>query len=62
MKAVGARLPRYDGVAHVTGKTMFVDDVRVRDMLWTKAVRSPHHHAAVTRLIDDMRARLTVSR
>ena len=29
MKAVGARLPRYDGVAHVTGRTMFVDDVRV---------------------------------
>jgi CO/xanthine dehydrogenase Mo-binding subunit len=50
MKAVGARLPRYDGLAHVTGKTTFVDDVRVRDMLWTKALRSPHHHAAITRL------------
>ena len=50
MKAVGARLPRYDGVAHVTGQTTFVDDVRVRNMLWTKALRSPHHHAAITRL------------
>jgi len=29
MKAVGARLPRYDGIAHVTGRTQFVDDVRV---------------------------------
>ena len=28
MKAVGARVPRYDGVAHVTGHTIFVDDVR----------------------------------
>ena len=50
MKAVGARLPRYDGIAHVTGQTTFVDDVRVRNMLWTKALRSPHHHAAITRL------------
>ena len=29
MKAVGARLPRYDGVAHVTGQTQYVDDIRV---------------------------------
>jgi CO/xanthine dehydrogenase Mo-binding subunit len=45
VKAVGARLPRYDGVAHVTGRTQFVDDVRVPNMLWAKAVRAPVHHA-----------------
>ena len=28
MKAVGARVPRYDGLAHVTGRTQYVDDVR----------------------------------
>ncbi len=50
MKAVGARLPRYDGVAHVTGRTAFVDDVRVPDMLWAKALRSPVHHAGIVRL------------
>jgi CO/xanthine dehydrogenase Mo-binding subunit len=50
VKAVGARLPRYDGVAHVTGRTQFVDDVRVPNMLWGKALRSPLHHAAITRL------------
>jgi CO/xanthine dehydrogenase Mo-binding subunit len=50
MKAVGARLPRYDGVAHVTGRTLYVDDVRVPDTLWTKALRSPHHHAGIVRL------------
>src|SRR5215210_7912031 len=50
MKAVGARLPRYDGVAHVTGRTQYVDDIRVRGTLWTKALRSPQHHAAITRL------------
>jgi len=50
MKAVGARLPRYDGVAHVTGRTQYVDDVRVPSMLWAKALRSPVHHAGIVRL------------
>src|SRR5438067_660602 len=44
------RLPRYDGVAHVTGRTTYVDDVRIPGTLWTKALRSPYHHAAITRL------------
>ena len=50
MKAVGRRLPRYDGLAHVTGRPVFVDDVRVPGTLWAKALRSPHHHAAIRRL------------
>ena len=50
MKAVGARVPRYDGVAHATGRTQFVDDVRVPGTLWVKALRSPSHHADITRL------------
>jgi CO/xanthine dehydrogenase Mo-binding subunit len=50
MKAVGARLPRYDGVAHVTGRTVFVDDVRIPGTLWAKALRSPHPHAGIVRL------------
>jgi CO/xanthine dehydrogenase Mo-binding subunit len=50
MKAVGARLPRYDGVAHVTGRSQFVDDVRVPNMLWAKALRSPLHHGAIRKL------------
>ncbi len=50
MKAVGARLPRYDGIAHVTGRTMFVDDVRAPGTLVAKALRSPHHHAGIARL------------
>lgn len=49
-KAVGARLPRYDGMGHVTGTTRFVDDVRAPRMLWAKMLRSPHHHAAITGL------------
>jgi CO/xanthine dehydrogenase Mo-binding subunit len=50
MKAVGARLPRYDGIAHVTARTQYVDDVRVPGTLWTKALRSPHDHAVITHL------------
>jgi CO/xanthine dehydrogenase Mo-binding subunit len=55
MKAVGARLPRYDGVGHVTGRTRYVDDVRIPGTLWAKALRSPHPHAGITRL-DTSRA------
>jgi CO/xanthine dehydrogenase Mo-binding subunit len=50
MKVVGARIPRYDGVAHVTGRTTYVDDVRIPGTLWAKALRSPHHHAAIRSL------------
>src|SRR3954471_11398667 len=56
MKAVGARLPRYDGIAHVTGRTQYVDDVRVHGTLWCKALRSPHHSARIVS-IDAARAR-----
>ncbi len=58
MKAVGAKLPRYDGLAHVTGRTPYVDDVRVPGTLVVKALRSPHHHAAVTRLDTSKAERL----
>ena len=50
MKAVGARMPRYDGVAHVTGQTQYVDDVRAHGTLSAKALRSTVHHAAITKL------------
>jgi CO/xanthine dehydrogenase Mo-binding subunit len=50
VKAVGARLPRYDGVGHVTGRTRYVDDVRVGRTLWVKALRSSEDHALITRL------------
>ncbi len=50
MKVVGARIPRYDGIAHVTGRTTYVDDVRIPGTLWTKALRSPHHSATIASL------------
>jgi CO/xanthine dehydrogenase Mo-binding subunit len=55
VKAVGARLPRYDGIGHVTGRTQYVDDVRVPNMLRAKALRSPVDHAGIARL-DTSRA------
>jgi CO/xanthine dehydrogenase Mo-binding subunit len=50
VKAVGASLPRYDGIAHVTARTRYVDDVRVPDMLWAKALRSPVDSARILHL------------
>ena len=38
---VGKRLPRYDGMQHVTGKTRFVNDIIMPGMLYMKAWRSP---------------------
>ena len=47
MKAVGARLPRYDGIAHVTGRTKYVADQSAPGMLACKGLRSPHHSARI---------------
>ena len=58
MKAVGARLPRYDGIAHVTGRTQYVDDVRVHGTLWCKALRSPHHSGLIRSLDTSAAERL----
>lgn len=55
MKAVGASTPRYDGLSAVTGRSVFVDDVRPAGLLHVKALRSPHHSARITRL-DTTRA------
>lgn len=41
LKYVGKRLPRYDGMQHVLGKTRYVNDIRLPEMLHLKAWRSP---------------------
>lgn len=56
MKAIGARVPRYDGLNHVTGRTRYVDDFPAHGLLWAKALRSPVHSARIVRL-DAARAR-----
>lgn len=55
-KYVGKRLPRYDGMQHVTGKTRFVNDIRLKDMLTVKAWRSPVPSAEI-KSIDVSKAR-----
>jgi CO/xanthine dehydrogenase Mo-binding subunit len=46
-KYVGQRLPRYDGMQHVTARTRYVNDIRMLDMLHIKAWRSPVPSAVI---------------
>jgi CO/xanthine dehydrogenase Mo-binding subunit len=47
LNAVGQSVKRRDGLGHVTGTTVFVDDIKYRDMLHLKMVRSPVPHARI---------------
>jgi len=47
LKVVGQSVPRRDGMGHVTGKTIYIDDIQFRDMLHLKMVRSPVPHALI---------------
>jgi CO/xanthine dehydrogenase Mo-binding subunit len=50
MKAVGASVPRYDGIKNVVGRALFTDDVRPAGMLHVKILRSPHDSARIVSL------------
>jgi len=57
--AVGARLPRLDGVAKVTGRDRFGADAVPADALWIRVVRSPHARARfIVGDLAPLRARL----
>jgi CO/xanthine dehydrogenase Mo-binding subunit len=47
LNVVGKSVPRRDGLGHVTGKTIFVNDINFPDMLFLKMVRSPVPHAKI---------------
>lgn len=47
LKVVGQSVLRRDGLGHVTGKTVYVDDISYPDMLHLKMVRSPVPHARI---------------
>jgi CO/xanthine dehydrogenase Mo-binding subunit/aerobic-type carbon monoxide dehydrogenase small subunit (CoxS/CutS family) len=51
--AVGARLPKVDGIAKVTGGEIYGADHWPENYLVLRAIRSPHHHARFT--IGDLR-------
>ena len=44
---IGKALPRYDGEGRVSGKTVYVDDVRVPGMCFVKVFRSPVHKGVI---------------
>lgn len=50
MKYVGERVPRYDSLGHVTGKTKFVNDISLPGMLTVKVLRSSTARADILRL------------
>ena len=47
LNVVGQSVRRRDGIGHVTGKTVYVDDITFPDMLYLRMVRSPVHHARI---------------
>jgi CO/xanthine dehydrogenase Mo-binding subunit len=47
LNVVGQSIPRRDGLGHVTGKTIYVNDIKFPDMLHLKMVRSPVPHARI---------------
>ncbi len=47
LNAVGQSIQRRDGLGHVTGKTIYVDDIKFPDTLHLKMVRSPVPHALI---------------
>ena len=52
---VGQRMPRIDGLGHVTGTTRFTDDLSLPGMLFARPLYSAHDHARIRR-IDVSRA------
>jgi len=47
LNVVGKSVLRRDGMGHVTGKTVYIDDLKFPDMLHLKMVRSPLPHALI---------------
>lgn len=49
-EVIGKRLPRVDAWEHATGKSIFAADIYMPDMLYGRALRSPHAHARIIRI------------
>jgi CO/xanthine dehydrogenase Mo-binding subunit len=47
---VGKSVARYDGIGHVTGRTVYVDDVQIPGMLYVKVLRSQVHKGVIRHL------------
>lgn len=53
---IGLRAPRVEGVGKVTGSAQYALDTLLPDLVWGKALRSPHAYARIKR-VDVSRAR-----
>jgi len=49
-KSVGKSVPKYDGLGHVTGRTIYVSDVKMPGTLTAKVLRCPYHKARIKSL------------
>ncbi|MBC3798243.1 xanthine dehydrogenase family protein molybdopterin-binding subunit [Acetobacterium tundrae] len=47
---IGVNRPRIDAREIVTGKAIFLDDFKMKEMLQAKVLRSPYPHAKITRI------------
>jgi CO/xanthine dehydrogenase Mo-binding subunit len=47
---IGKGVVRVDGLAKVTGKCKYLDDITLPGMLYSKILRSPHAHAKILRI------------
>lgn len=56
--AVGTRVPRLDGPAHVTGKTQFAADLALPGMAWGALLRSRRPHARIVSVNTAKAARM----
>jgi len=55
---IGQVTPRKDAVQIVTGKANYIGDLKISDMLYGKALRSPHPHAIITKIDKTMALQL----
>ena len=47
---IGKATPRKDGTEIVTGRSQFLDDIKLPNMLYGKVLRSPHPHALIKKV------------
>lgn len=47
---IGKNSERFDAKDIVTGKATFLDDFKIKDLLYGKALRSPYPHAKITKI------------
>ena len=55
---IGGDMLRTDSIDKVTGRALYVQDIKMEGMLHAKILRSPHHHARLVALSTDRAARV----